>query len=270
MNRRPLAVLALLVLAPTGGGAALLCGPARGARQDIGFLRDDLRGARGGVAATRDNTTAQLALTRSQLDLTGRQLDVTEQGVVVVRDLLRVSKDTRAITARSFEDLERGLDLVNQGVAVARSLLAAVRPLARQGLQGLAFARQALAVAQGTDAALAAALSTLAARAATGSDQAPTGRQQGPPLSARGRARPGATGKQRARGDHPGDLSHRDDELQVADLRDGAGEENRTRVLSLGNRCTRCAGVQGRVFVGRRRVDVRRRPPRGPDVRVLA
>ncbi|MCU1592893.1 MAG: hypothetical protein JWO12_285 [Frankiales bacterium] len=161
LTRRQFGLLLLIGAVLLAGTCVLVFGPARGARNDIGHVRDDLNVSRRGIFGTLDTGRKTLAEATAQLRLTEQSLEIQQQGLSVAA---AAKQDTGAIRAQT----QQALDTV-------REVLAALGPISDlkgqietvvKGVQaGVSLARSALAVAQQTLAtgqrALAVAVSSL-------------------------------------------------------------------------------------------------------------
>jgi hypothetical protein len=126
--------------------AALLFGPARGARDDIGHVRKDLAASRTGIYQTLDTGRASLADADRTLRATETSLQVQQQGLAISSQALQTAQGTG-------QDVAAIRSQTDAALATVRQVIAALGPL--QTLKGdvetvVTLARTALGVAQQT------------------------------------------------------------------------------------------------------------------------
>jgi chromosome segregation ATPase len=146
---------------------ALIFGPARGAREDIGHVRKDLNASRTGIYQTRDTLAATLQGITAQLQTTQQSLEIQQQGLTVARDTQRITQtatdNTEAIRAQTastldmvrqvlaalapLQKLPEDIDSITDNIQTAVSL---ARTALDVGQQTLSTGRQALAIATST------------------------------------------------------------------------------------------------------------------------
>ncbi|MCW2605929.1 MAG: hypothetical protein JWO60_622 [Frankiales bacterium] len=153
-------VLGLILTVLLAGTLALLFGPARGMRDDIGETQTDLASSEKAIYGTLGTGRESLAVVRTQLGAAEKSLVIQQQGLEVAQ---AAEQDTTAIREQTEAALEtvrevtRALGPLDQlddkAEAVVRSVEEGVR-LAQAALrvaeQTLATGRQALAVARET------------------------------------------------------------------------------------------------------------------------
>lgn len=150
-HRRAVAVVvAILAVAAVCG---LLLGPGRGAREDLGQVREDL-------ASTEDGIYRTLAVNRGTLDRITRQLRVTRDSLRIQRDGLQVARDAQAIARTGVDATEdirsqtrqtlRTLDEVIDALGPLRRLRGDIRTVVASTEAGVDLARSTLALARTT------------------------------------------------------------------------------------------------------------------------
>ena len=158
-------VVAILVLSAT---CALVFGPARGARNDIGEVRDDLDVSRQGIFETVEIGRTNLAKVTRQLRITRTSLEVQQQGLRIAgesQDIARTGvRTTERIEQQTSEalttlrrviralgplqelrgDVETVVTAVEAGVSLARTTLDVARQTLTDGRRALAIAADTL------------------------------------------------------------------------------------------------------------------------------
>ena len=157
VTRTQAAVLLTVLAVLLAGTLALLFGPARGMRDDIGETQTDLASSEKAIYGTLGTGRETLAVVRTQLDAAERSLVVQQSGLEVAQ---AAEQDTTAIRAQT----EAALETVRE---VSRALEPDdVDTLVRDAEGGVRLAQAALQVAEQTLAggreALAVARETLA------------------------------------------------------------------------------------------------------------
>lgn len=146
LSRLQFGILLLIGAVLLSGTCVLIFGPARGARNDIGQVREDLTVSRRGIFGTLDTGRQTLADATAQLRLTEQSLQIQRQGLSLATG---AKQDTAAIRAQT-----------EQALTTVHEVLAALGPISRLKGQldtvvrsveaGVSLARSALAVAQQT------------------------------------------------------------------------------------------------------------------------
>ena len=161
-TRRHKAMLLVLAAIVLGAVCALVFGPARGARDDIGRLRADQDVSRGYIHRQLETVGAQLTVAQ-------RSLGVQRQGLVIAARSQQLVGATSRSTTDILGDTDQALSTVRQALAALqplRQLRTAVRTTSHAVTVGLQVARGALDVARSTlqngEQALAVARRTLA------------------------------------------------------------------------------------------------------------
>ena len=145
-TRRYTAVAVLLLLLATAATAALVFGPARGARTDIGHVKTDLHASRTGIFKTLDRTTDALKTTE-------RSLGVQKQGLVVASDAEQLTHTTTGNTTQLLTQTTAILTTIHQvesSLGPLRQLRGDVDQVTRQVTAGVALARSTLTIAEQT------------------------------------------------------------------------------------------------------------------------
>src|ERR1700712_729872 len=114
-RRNVVLLVALLAIVATAIGA-LVFGPARGARDDIGHVRTDLHGTHTTLQATLRTTRASLARTTALLHSTETALTVSRQGLTVARQSEQLAGTTTANTTMLVQQTGSTLTTVQQVV----------------------------------------------------------------------------------------------------------------------------------------------------------
>ncbi|MCW2829662.1 MAG: hypothetical protein JWP31_354 [Aeromicrobium sp.] len=169
LSTRQRVVLVVVLVVSVGATAALVFGPARGAREDIGQVRTDLHGSRVGIYDTLAVGRRTLDKLSEQLRTTKTSLEVQQQGLAVAqssqqvagatldetRDIRRQTADTLATLRRVIAalgpladlkgDIRSVVDGVEAGVVLARTTLTVARQTLRDGQRALEVAVTTLA-----------------------------------------------------------------------------------------------------------------------------
>lgn len=114
-------VVAIFLLA---GVCGVLFGPARGARDDIGELRDDLDASRRGIGET-------VEIGQTTLDRLARQLKVTERSLTIQRRGLRTARESQEVARVGVNSTRRIEAQTTQTLTTLRRVVAALGPLRR-------------------------------------------------------------------------------------------------------------------------------------------
>jgi chromosome segregation ATPase len=168
LSRRQLTMLVLLLVLSVGATAALVFGPGRGARQDLGETQRDLESAQDGIYQQLDILQQQLTTLTAQLETTQESLKVQQTGLDVARSSEQIAGQTlrstesirvqttqtlgrldRVITAlgplrRLKGDLETVVEGVRAGVELARTTLQLAQQTLQNGKDALHVARSTL------------------------------------------------------------------------------------------------------------------------------
>lgn len=153
-----LVVLAVLL----AGVLVLLFGPARGLRNDIGQVNDDLAASRQGIYGQFGTGREQLSTARVQLAATEQSLVIQERGLQVAvaaeKDATAAARATQQILDQTREaltlvrevtqalgPLDRLDDRIEESVRLARAALRVAEQTLSTGQQALAVARDTLA-----------------------------------------------------------------------------------------------------------------------------
>lgn len=139
VRRRRRFAAAIIVVVVATAATALIFGPARGARNDISHVRQDLHYSRSGISATVRTLTDQLKTTE-------QSLVIQQRGLSVATDSQQVAHVTSGYTAELLQQTTTILDTI-------KHVLAALGPLpALQGkLSDIAFdANAAVSLARST------------------------------------------------------------------------------------------------------------------------
>jgi hypothetical protein len=140
------AVGVLLLALATAATAALVFGPARGARTDIGHVRTDLHASRAGIFSLLDRTTTELKTTE-------RSLGVQKQGLVVASNAEQLTHTTTSNTTQLLTQTSAILTTIHQVVSSLgplRQLRGDLGQVTRQVTAGVALAHTTLTVAEQT------------------------------------------------------------------------------------------------------------------------
>lgn len=164
LSRDQKLILVILLVVSMAATSAILFGPARGARQDIGGLHVDLHAARGDIHDTLGVSRRTLAEVSAQLRTTKTSLEIQEQGLGVAKSSQRIAggaaRDTETIrrqTAATLStvrqviaalgplrtlrgDLSTVVRSVRAGVALAQTTLEVGRQALRDGKRALGVA----------------------------------------------------------------------------------------------------------------------------------
>ncbi len=164
-QRASLAVVGVLLLASV---CALLFGPARGAREDIAQVRQDLASTEDGIYKTLDTNRRMLDKLVRQLRTARDSLQIQKQGLLIARDVqgmtktgvdatLDIRRDTNSALATLREvitalgplrqlrgDIRTLVENTDAGVALARSTLLVARETLTTGRDALSVARDTL------------------------------------------------------------------------------------------------------------------------------
>ena len=165
MTRGQFGVLLLIGAVLLAGTLALVFGPGRGLREDIGDVQDDLASSQKGIYGTLGTGRESLAVVRQQLAGAERSLVLQRQGLEVAQaaeqdtTAIRAQTDAALQTVREVSRALGGVDAVGkdvatlvrsaeQGVRLARAALAVAEQTLATGQQALAVARETLSTLQ--------------------------------------------------------------------------------------------------------------------------
>jgi methyl-accepting chemotaxis protein len=122
LTHRQVAVLVVLLLLSTGATAALVLGPGRGAREDLGAVRADLD-------RTEELIDGTLGVQRRTLDRITTQLETTRDSLRVQRVGLEIARSSGRVAGETLESTRAVERQTRTALAAVRRVVTALGPL---------------------------------------------------------------------------------------------------------------------------------------------